>query len=213
MRNYIAISEVSNYGVELSEYNKKNLEELRKEFAQFAPVCKLVEKASISHYDDKYHMEDVALFLEYNGYLLRPYKCHYNDKVYRFFLVNQYRHKHTHNYTNRNEMPNKVGKPTPAKMDVWLAYLLNEEEEKKAYAQEYIDKETVFRAELAELGDAVKWYDNGNQGHIHMNNLVFEFSIQPCYIDKRVKIDRSYDLGLSGFLQMADNKYRPTKQQ
>ena len=110
-------------------------------------------------------------------------------------------------------MPNKVGKPTPAKMDVWLAYLLNEEEEKKAYAQKYIDEETAFRAELAQLGDAVKWYDNGNRGHIVMNNLVFDFSIEACYINKTVKIDRSYDLGLSGFLQMADNKYRPTKQQ
>lgn len=213
MRDFISISEISKYGLQLSEYQQRNLEGLRKEFAPFAPVCKTVEVLYISHYDDKYHAEDVAVFLDYKGYLLRAYKCHYNDKVYRFCLVEQYRHKHTRNYTNRNEMPNKVGKPTPAKMDVWLAYLLNEEEEKKAYAQKYIDEETAFRAELAQLGDAVKWYDNGNRGHIRMNNLIFEFSIQHCHIDKTVKIDRSYDLGLSGFLQMADNKYQPAPRQ
>ncbi|MDU1892120.1 MAG: hypothetical protein E6767_15660 [Dysgonomonas sp.] len=161
-------------------------------------------------FTDKYHAEDVAVFLDYKGYLLRAYKHHYTDKVYRFCLVEQYRHKHTKNYQNRNEMPNKVGKPTPAKMDIWLAYLLNEEEEKKAYAQKYIDEETAFRAELAQLGDTVKWYSE-NQGHIVMNNLVFDFTIEACYINKTVKLDRSYDLGLSGFLQMADNKYRPTK--
>lgn len=213
MRDFISISEISKYGLQLSDYQKRTLEEKRKEFAPFAPVCKTVEVLYISHYDDKYHAEDVAVFFDYKGYLLRAYKHHYTDKVYRFCLVEQYRHKHTKNYQNRNEMPNKVGKPTPAKMDVWLAYLLNEEEEKKAYAQKYIDEETAFRAELAQLGDAVKWYDNGNRGHIVMNNLVFDFSIEACYINKTVKIDRSYDLGLSGFLQMADNKYRPTKQQ
>lgn len=213
MRDFISISEISKYGLQLSDYQQRNLEGLRKQFAPFAPVCKLVEVLYISHYDGKYHAEDVAVFLDYKGYLLRAYKHHYTDKVYRFSLVEQYRHKHTKNYQNRNEMPNKVGKPTPAKMDVWLAYLLNEEEEKKAYAGKYIDEETAFRAELAQLGDAVKWYDNGNRGHIVMNNLVFDFSIEACYINKTVKIDRSYDLGLSGFLQMADNKYRPTKQQ
>lgn len=208
MRKYIEISEISGYGLELTDYQKKTLEEKRKEFAPFAPVCKLVEKASISHYDEKYHLEDVGVYLDYKGYLLRAYKCHYTDKVYRFCLVNPYRHKHTQNYHNNNETPNKVGKPTPAKMDVWLAYLLKEEEEKKAYAQKYIDQEAEFRAELAQLGDVVKWY-NENQGHIVINNLAFDFSIQPCCISKTVKIDRSYDLGLSGFLQMADNKYRP----
>ena len=212
MRDYITLSEISKYGLKLSDYQKGNLEKLRNEFAPFASVCKLVENASVSHYNDKYHLEDVCLFLDYKGYLLRPYKCHYTDKVYRFFLVNPYTHKHTKNYANKNEKPNKVGKPTPAKMDIWLAYLLNEEEEKKAYAQKYIDEETAFRAELAELGDAVKWYNNGNQGYIQMNNLVFEFSILPCCIDKQVKIDRSYNLGLSGFLQMADNKYQPANQ-
>lgn len=212
MRDFISISEISKYGFQLSEYQQRTLEEKRKEFAPFAPVCKTVEVLYISHYDDKYHAEDVAVFLDYKGYLLRAYKHHYTDKVYRFCLVEQYRHKHTKNYQNRNEMPNKVGKPTPAKMDIWLAYLLNEEEEKKAYAQKYIDEETAFRAELAQLGDTVKWYSE-NQGRIVMNNLVFDFTIEACYINKTVKIERSYDLGLSGFLKMADNKYRPTKQQ
>lgn len=212
MKDFISISEISKYGLQLSDYQKRTLEEKRKEFTPFAPVCKIVEVLYISNYDDKYHAEDVAVFLDYKGYLLRPYKCHYTDKVYRFFLVEQYRHKHTHNYTNRNEHPNKVGKPTPVKMDIWLAYLLNEEEEKKAYAQKYIDEETAFRAELAQLGDTVKWYSE-NQGHIVMNNLVFDFTIEACYINKTVKIDRSYDLGLSGFLQMADNKYQPAPRQ
>lgn len=208
MRKYIAISEVSNYGVQLSEYNKKNLEELRREFAPFAPLCKLAEVAYLNHYDDKYHMEDIAVFLDYNGYLLRAYKCHYLDKTYRFCLVNQYCNKHTHNYRNNNDAPNKVGKPTVQKMGEWLKYLLNEEEEKKAYAQQYIDREAEFRAELAQLGDTVKWR-NDNQGSIRMNNLIFDFTIEACYINKKVSIDRNYDLGLSGFLQMADNKYRP----
>ena len=212
MRDFINISEISKYGLQLSDYQQKTLEEKRKQFAPFAPVCQTVEVLYISHYDDKYHAEDVAVFLDYKGYLLRAYKHHYTDKVYRFCLVEQYRHKHTKNYQNRNEMPNKVGKPTPAKMDVWLAYLLNEEEEKKAYAQKYIDEETAFRAELAQLGDTVKWYSE-NQGHITINNLTFDFMIDACYISRTVKIDRSYDLGLSGFLQMADNKYRPIKQQ
>lgn len=210
MRTYIHISEISKYGLQLSDYQKRTLEELRKEFSPFAPVCKPVEVLYISHYDEKYHAEDVAVFLDYKGYLLRAYKCHYNDKVYRFFFVDTYRHKHTQSYTNRNEMPNKVGKPTPAKMDIWLAYLLNEEEEKKAHAQKYIDEETAFRAELAQLGDTVKWY-NENQGHILINNLTFDFTIEPCHISRTVRIDRSYDLGLSGFLQMADNKYRPAE--
>lgn len=209
MKNFINISEIGKYGLQLNDYQQRNLEDKRKEFTQFIPVCKIVEVLYISHYDEKYHAEDVAVLLNYKGFLLRAYKNHYTDKAYRFCLVEQYRHKHTHNYTNRNEMPNKVGKPTPAKMDIWLAYLLNEEEEKKAYAQKYIDEEEVFRAELEQLGDAVKWYNNGSQGHIRMNNLVFEFSIQPCYIGKTVKIDRNYDLGLSEFLKMADNKYKP----
>ena len=212
MKEFISISEISKYGLQLSDYQKRTLEEKRKEFTPFAPVCKIVEVLYISHYDDKYHAEDVAVFLDYKGYLLRAYKCHYTDKVYRFCLVEQYRHKHTKNYQNRNEMPNKVGKPTSAKMNIWLAYLLNEEEEKKAYAQKYIDEETAFRAELAQLGDTVKWYSE-NQGHIVINNLVFDFTIEACYINKTVKIDRSYDLGLSGFLQMADNKYQPAPRQ
>jgi hypothetical protein len=210
MRTIINISEVSKHGLQLSEYQNTELEGLRKKLAPFASVCKLREIAYTSEYDGKIHLESVAVILDYKGYLLRAYKCHYTDKVYRFYLVNPYRHKHTKSYENKNEHPNKVGKPTAKKLDEWLDYLLNEEEEKKAYAQEYIDKETAFRAELAELGDAVQWYDNGNQGHIYKNNLVFSFSIEPCYINKTVKIDRNYDLGLSGFLQMADNKYQPT---
>lgn len=213
MRKYINISEVSKQGLQLSEYDKRTLDELRREFAHFAPICTLVEVADVSEYDGKRSVSNVAVFLDYKGHLLRAYKCHYTDKAYRFYLVNPYRHKHTQSYRNNNEKPNKVGKPTAKKMDEWLAYLLNEEEERKAYAQKYIDEETAFRAELAELGDAVKWWHENTQGHIYMNNLIFSFSIEPCYIKKDVRIDQTYDLGLSGFLQMADNKYCPHPKQ
>lgn len=213
MRTFVEIAQLAGYGVQLSEYDSKNLGELKKEYSAFAPLCRLVEVAYLSHYDEKHHVEGAGVLLEYKGHLLRPYKCHYTDKAYKFVFAQHYEHKHTKSYMNRNEKPNKVGAPTAKKLDEWLNFLLNEEEEKKAYAQEYIDQEAEFRAELAELGEAVRWHDNGNKGHIEMNNLIFSFSIEPCYISKTVKIDRSYDLGLSGFLQMADNKYRPAERQ
>ena len=93
-------------------------------------------------------------------------------------------------------------------MDQWLAYLLKEEEEKKAFAQKYIEEEAAFRAELALLGDAVKWY-NSNQGIIIRNNLIFEFTLNECHIHKRVRIEKADGLGLSDFLLMSDNKYLP----
>jgi disulfide oxidoreductase YuzD len=210
MRTFVNISELADYGVQLSEYQAKRQAEAKKNLATFAPLCRLVEVAYLSHYDDKYHIEDADVLLEYKGRMLRAYHTHYTDTAYKFCLSEQYSHRHTACYRNTHPTPNKVGAPTAKKMDEWLNYLLTEDAEKKAYAQEYIDKEMAFRAQLAQFGDAISWYGDNN-GRITINNVVLEFEIAPCSISQKVSIDQTRNLGISGFLQMADNKYRPAQ--
>lgn len=210
MRTFVNVSQLADYGVQLSENQVRRLTERKTELAMFATLCRLVEIAHLSEYDGKHHIDDADVLLEYKGHLLRAYRSHYNANTYLFCLPDPYRHDHTRYYKNAHPTPNKVGAPTARKLDEWLNYLLTEDEERKEYAQTYIDQETAFRARLAQLGDMVRWFTE-TTGHIVKNNVVLEFQIAPCSISQKVSIRRAYDLGIEGFLQMADNQYRPAQ--
>lgn len=209
MRDFIKIADLKKYGVEMQEHDINSLEEKRKELAVFLPFGELIEVANLSHYDGKYHFEYCEILFKYKGHLLTPHKG-WKETGYRFFYTHAYSHKHTHNYKNRNEQPNRVGKPTEKKLNDWLQYLLNEEDEKRAYALGFIQEEQNYRAELAKLGDSVKWLSE-NHGYILKNNIKFEFTLQQNYISTKVSLYNEYQIGLTQFLQLADNKYQKVK--
>ena len=65
MRTFVNVSQLADYGVQLSENQVRRLTERKTELAMFATLCRLIEIAHLSEYDGKHHIDDADVLLEY----------------------------------------------------------------------------------------------------------------------------------------------------
>lgn len=180
MVDRIEVSEIGNvdFTVEIHHRHPKELEGNREELKAFEGVCEIKQFYYLREDEEKgtYYVDYTTTRLLYKGVLLYPIKKHYNSNSYRFSLDRRINGNYQYycDFAEKNKMPNYVGKPTAAKMDEWLDFLLREE----AYMINRLEEKNNFKAKFKKSleGRDVKW-NSDTKGYIRGNRVEYEFEI------------------------------------
>ena len=183
---YLTLDNAVKQGFILEGFNLKQFNELVKELENFKTLCKIVPIVYTSEYDNKLHFEHIAVLIEFNGILLKPYK-RYNEKSFKFFLVESL---HVQGFEHDLKEPSKVGAPTTKKLNDWLDYLLSVEGLKSDKIDERKNKEVVFFDKIKNSGlEVTHQSNNGKRGYIQTENFEFYFEVNnDGYISQKITL-------------------------
>jgi len=183
---YLTLDNAVKQGFILEGFNLKQFNELVKELENFKTLCKIVPIVYTSEYDNKLHFEHIAVLIEFNGILLKPYK-RYNEKTFTFYLVKSL---HVQGFEHDLKEPSKVGAPTTKKLNDWLDYLLSVEGLKSDKIDERKNKEAVFFDKIKNSGlEVTHQSNNGKRGYIETENFEFYFEVNnDGYISQKITL-------------------------
>lgn len=186
MKNYLTLQQAKENNIEFREYDIKQMNETIKNLEQFKPFAKIVPLVNTSYYDSKTHYENIIIFIEFKGVLLRPSK-QWNEKSYSFFLAESL---FLRGFENNLNEPNKVCKPTEKKLNNWFEYLQDVEVLKSAEKIKRESKETKFLNKIKEAGLKVNHQSkDGKRGYIETEDFDFYFDIQDSgYIEQKITL-------------------------
>lgn len=204
MERYIELSRIHEYGISPAKEHLAYGEQLKGQYKVFEPLVELVPLAEVRYYDGKYHYDGLVIAFRYNHILMLPVRST-KDGKYIFRLPSPYRHRHLEYFRSKLEQPDRIGVPTAKKLEAWFLYLTKKECEQKEYVEQYLEKEDKRRAELAGLGNLVKW-ENENKAVIERNNLRYSVFFNPGAVSEKIEIVKDYNIGLDGFLKMIHHK-------
>lgn len=199
MRQEVEVKDLNKYNFEAAprEWIWNNIKEKKEELKNFDGICNLKEMISFHEEDGKLYTDCGYVLLEYKGYTLYPMKKHHNQNSYHFALNGvDYPNEYVRDFFNENERPKYVGKPTVAKMDEWLEYLLAMDKT----INERKDKEIDFKAKYIESlkGRDVKWLGK-TQGIICENGIEFEFQIGESSVYTKIRLGYKVPRNLETF--------------
>lgn len=193
---YVEISEARTENFKMTEYQERDLKEKREDLKEFSKFGELVEVVTYNTHEEKLYFEHVTILLKYKGIFLMPTKP-YNKKMYRFYLLNSL---FIRDFKSVSIEPNQIGKPTEKKLQDWLTFLLDIEDEKEREIKIRQDKKQAFLSKLEASGQKINWSNNKKSGWIESDLINYSFDIlESGYVSERI-VQRKQDL--SAFLTL-----------
>ena len=176
MRKELTQQEFNALGLSLTEFQQRDIELKKQSYALFNPFAEIVQTYTVIFEQEKPYFQHSNLYLNYKGHLLQPFKYH-GDTGYTFMLKNS--NPHNIEFRNKKEKPNKVGKPTEKKLDDWLNYLLDEEEQ-------IAQKNKEIEANIQEFREQLKGLHVNWQNTEHTRGFIFNDDFEITFnIDRR----------------------------